>query len=75
MVVGIVFMALVFARGFTGCETWVGSILGVLIGGGTAVGYWYLLDACGSGTIPDILQIVGGTAPARSGIETPVVCS
>lgn len=75
MVVGIVFMALVFARGFTGCETWLGSILGVLIGGSTAVGYWYLLDACGSGTIPDILQIVGGTAPARSGHETPVVCS
>lgn len=75
MVVGIVFFVLVLARGFTGCETWLGSILGVLLGGGIAVGYWHFLDACGTGTIPDILQIVGGSAPAASEKETPIVCS
>ena len=75
MVVGIVFLTLVLARGFTGCETWVGGILGVLVGSSTAIGYWYLLDMCGSGTIPDLLQIVEGSAPATKGSETPVVCS
>jgi hypothetical protein len=75
MVVGMVFLALVLARGFTGCETWLGSISGVIVGAGTAIGYWFLLDLCGSGTIPDILQIVEGSAPATTGKETAVVCN
>jgi hypothetical protein len=74
MVVGTVFLALVLARGFTGCETWLGGISGVLVGAGTAIGYWFLLDMCGSGTIPDILQIVEGSAPKTTGKETAVVC-
>jgi len=75
MVIGVVFFALVLARGFSGCETWLGGTLGVFIGAGVAIGYWYLLDACGTGTIPDILQIVGASAPAGSAKDTPVVCS
>jgi hypothetical protein len=75
MVVGIVFFALVLARGFSGCETWLGGALGALIGMGTAIGYWYLLDLCGTGTIPDILQIVKASAPAGSAKNTPVICS
>jgi hypothetical protein len=75
MVIGIVFFALVLARGFSGCETWLGGALGALIGMGTAIGYWYLLDLCGTGTIPDILQIVKASAPAGSAKNTPVICS
>lgn len=75
MIVGIFFFALVLGRGFTGCETWLGSTLGVFIGVGVAIGYWYLLDACGTGVIPDILQIVNASAPAKSGEETPIICS
>lgn len=73
LIIGVVFFALVLARGFTGCETWLGSILGVLFGSGIAIGYWYFLDACGSGTIPDILQIVSSSAPAAN--KGPMVCS
>ena len=75
LVIGIVFLLLVFARGFTGCETWLGGALGALIGGGMAVIYWDLLDSCGAGTVPDILQVVGALAPAGSGSSVPVVCT
>lgn len=74
-VVAIVFLLMIFARGFTGCETYLGAILGIVVGAGVGIGWWYLLDACGSGTIPDILQIAANSAPtARTG-ETAVVCS
>jgi hypothetical protein len=73
MIIGIVFLVMILGRGLSGCETWLGGALGTVMGGGIAIGYWYLLDACGAGTIPDILQIVGGTAPASS--DSPVVCS
>jgi hypothetical protein len=74
-VVGIVFFLLVLARGFSGCETWLGGSLGILMGGGIAIGYWHLLDACNSGIIPDILQVVGSMAPARSNDTTPILCT
>lgn len=75
MVIGVVFFTLVLFRGFSGCETYLGGALGTLIGASTAVGYWYLLDACGTGTIPDILQLVSASAPASSKNEEPVICS
>jgi hypothetical protein len=74
-VVGIVFFLLVLARGLSGCETWLGGSLGVLLGGGIAIGYWHLLNACDSGIIPDILQIVGSMAPANSDKDVPVLCT
>jgi hypothetical protein len=76
MVIGIVFFALVLARGYSGCETWLGGILGIIIGSSTAIGYWYLLDACGTGTIPDILQLVSASAPAADVNEkVPIICT
>lgn len=75
LVIGFVFLLFVFARGFTGCETWLGGALGALIGGGMAVIYWGLLDSCGAGTVPDILQVVGALAPAGSDKQVPVVCT
>jgi hypothetical protein len=74
LVIGVVFLLFVFARGFTGCETWLGSSLGAVIGGGLAVVYWGILDACGAGTVPDILQVVGSMAPSGDA-EVPVVCT
>lgn len=74
LVIGIVFLMLIFARGFTGCETWLGASLGAVIGGGLAVVYWGILDACGAGTVPDILQVVGSMAPSGDA-EVPVVCT
>jgi hypothetical protein len=75
LVIGLVFLLFVFARGFTGCETWLGASLGTLIGGSMAVFYWNLLDTCRAGTVPDLLQVVGAMAPAGSATPTPVVCT
>ena len=74
LIIGVAFLLLVFARGFTGCETWLGASLGAAIGGGMAILYWKLLDACGAGTVPDILQVVGSMAPAGE-TSVPVVCT
>jgi hypothetical protein len=75
MVIGIIFMSLVFARGFSGCETWLGGILGVLFGGGIAIGYWHLLDACNTGMVPDVLQVIGSMAPAGTDTNIPIICT
>jgi hypothetical protein len=75
MVIATVFLALILGRSYTGCETWLGGALGSLIGGGLAIGYWHLLDACDSGIIPDILQVVSALAPAKNQDTVPVVCT
>lgn len=75
MVIGVVFFALVLGRGFTGCETWLGGGLGLAIGGGMAIAYWHILDACGTGMIPDVLQVVGSMAPPGADTDVPVICT
>jgi hypothetical protein len=74
LVIGIIFLALVMGRGFSGCETWLGGVTGVLIGGGLGVGYWHLLDSCGAGTIPDVLQVITSLPPPGNE-NVPVVCT
>ena len=76
LMVSIFFFAILLLRGFTACETWLGSILGILVGAGVAIGYWYLLDICHSGVPPDILNVVTATAPPGSiDNKTPVICT
>jgi len=75
IMLSLFFLGLILLRGLTGCETWLGSILGILVGSGSAIGYWHLLDVCNSGVPPDILNIVASTAPARTSSETPVICT
>ena len=75
LVIGIVFLALIMGRGYSGCETWLGGISGVLVGGGLGIGYWHLLDACGTGTIPDVLQVVHSLPPPADVVNVPVVCT
>ena len=75
LVIGVVFFAMVLLRGFSGCETWLGSILGILFGAGIAIGYWHALDACGTGMIPDLLQVVASLPPPGSGSNVPIVCT
>lgn len=75
LVIGLVFLGLVLARGFTGCETLLGGTTGVVFGGAWAIAFWHILDACGTGKVPDILQVVGSMAPEGSGKPTtPVMC-
>jgi hypothetical protein len=75
LIVGLAFFLLVLARSFTGCESIMGGILGVLVGGGVAIGFWHILDVCGTGRIPDILQVVRSMAPEQKDSETPVLCT
>jgi hypothetical protein len=75
MVVGCVFFALCLSRGLSGCETWLGGSTGILIGSSMAIGWWYFLDACGTGKIPDVLQVMWSLAPPASTENTPVVCT
>lgn len=77
IMLSLFFFAILLLRGFTGCETWLGSIAGILVGSGVAIGYWHLLDVCHSGVPPDILNVVSATAPPPNGngTDTPVICS
>ncbi len=75
LIIGLVFLCLIFLRAFTGCETLFGGTTSLVLSGGLAIGFWHLLDSCGSGRIPDILQIVGSMAPNSTGDTVPVVCS
>lgn len=76
LVIGIFFLALVFGRGVSGCETWIGGILGVVIGAGVAIGYWHILAACNGGRVPDVLQVVNALPPVGGGeAKVPVVCT
>ena len=74
IVIGVFFLSILGLRAFTGCETRVGGTLGVVFGFGIAIAFWHLLDSCGTGKIPDILQVVGSMAPDHYKAETPVLC-
>jgi hypothetical protein len=74
IMLSVFFFALIMLRGFTGCETWMGSVLGIALGTGFGIGYWHLLDVCSSGIPPDILNIVAATAPEPTQDPTPVIC-
>jgi hypothetical protein len=76
LVIGIFFMALVLGRGLSGCETWLGGSLGILIGAGFAIGYWHLLASCNGGRVPDVLQVVNALPPiGGDDTKVPVVCT
>lgn len=75
LLISLIFAFLAGLRVMTGCETFAGGLLGALVGGSLAIGYWELLDVCGSGLVPDILQIVANSAPATSGPVTPIICT
>ena len=76
LVIGLFFMALVLGRGLSGCETWLGGALGILIGTGFAIGYWQLLAACNGGRVPDVLQVVNALPPiGGDDAKVPVVCT
>jgi hypothetical protein len=75
--IGVLFLGLALARGYSGCETLFGGALSVALGTGVAIGYWHLLDACGNGIMPDILGIMGNLAPGPKDGENkiPIVCA
>jgi hypothetical protein len=72
--VTILFLFLMIARWNTSCESLAGLITGIIIGAGTAVGWWYLLGICGMGVFPDIHGVMIGLGPAALRINKPVIC-
>jgi len=75
LLVAIIFFFIAGSRVLSGCETLAGGAIGAFVGGSLAVIYWHILDVCGSGLVPDILQIVANSAPSSSGPVTPVICT
>ena len=75
IVISVVFLFLASSRWLSGCETAAGGVVGLLLGIGLAAAYWHILDVCGNGLVPDILQIIGNSAPERGPDVTPVVCA
>ena len=75
MILSIFFFCLLMLRGLTGCETWLGSVLGIFMGSGMAIFYWNVLDICQSGIPSDILNVVTAIAPEQNGDKTPVICT
>ena len=73
--ISVVFLILAGCRVLSGCESAVGVVVGGALGAGLACTYWHLLDVCGNGLVPDILQIIGNSAPQRSATTTPVICA
>jgi hypothetical protein len=74
LLIGVAFFGLILLRAFTGYESLIGGLFGVLVGGSLGIAFWHLLDACGAGMVPDILQVMGSLAPERRGPQTPVMC-
>lgn len=74
IVIGAVFFLLVLLRGYSGCETYLGGALGAIVGIGLAIGFWNLLNVCGAGMVPDVLQVVNSMAPPGDS-TVPVVCA
>ena len=74
-IIGIVFFILTLCRGFSGCETYFGSLTGIAVGIGGAVTFWHFLDACGTSMVPDVLQVVNSMPPPGRKDEVPVVCA
>ena len=74
-VVGLAFMGIVLARGYSGCETWLGGATGIVVGILLAISYWQFLDLCGTGKGPDVLQVTASLEPVAKDSETPIVCA
>jgi hypothetical protein len=69
----ILFVFLIVPRYWTSCENIMGLILGLTLGIGGAVFWWYLLSACGADVYPDIHGVMIGLRPA-SLHNNPVAC-
>lgn len=59
----IMFLVLAVVRMTTSCEHWLGALLGIVIGGGIGVGWWYTLAAAGTDYYPDIHSVMIGLQP------------
>jgi hypothetical protein len=59
----VLLLFMLIPRYRTTCETIMGMVTGLAIGIGGAVGYWYILNACGADLYPDIHGVMLGLRP------------
>jgi hypothetical protein len=74
MAVVLLFVFLIVPRYWTGCETRLGIILGLIIGHSSAIAWWKILDACGPDVYPDIHGVMIGLKPGALRTN-PVACA
>lgn len=73
LAVAILFILLLIPRYASPCESTMGTILGLAIGGAAGWGWWQILNACGADVYPDIHSVMIGLKPA-SLRTSPVAC-
>lgn len=70
----VLFIFLMIPRYRTGCETRMGTVLGLAAGVAMGWVWWQVLDACGSDVFPDIHGVLMGLKPGL--LHTaPVACT
>jgi hypothetical protein len=70
----LLFVFLMVPRYWTNCETRWGVILGLLVGCGFGIGWWYILNACGADVYPDIHGVMIGLKPGALRTN-PIACA
>ena len=73
VVMFLLFTIIRFTR-YRGCETVLGALLGILIGGPLAYGWYEALQSCGGDVLSDLFGIIGRLVPASAADATPVAC-
>jgi hypothetical protein len=73
LAVAILFILLLIPRYASPCESTIGTILGLVVGGFAGWGWWQILNACGADIYPDIHSVMIGLKPA-SLRTSPVAC-
>lgn len=73
LAVAILFILLLIPRYASPCESTMGTILGLAVGGFAGWGWWQILNACGSDIYPDIHSVMIGLKPA-SLRTSPIAC-
>lgn len=59
---------------FGACETLIGSLAGIAIGGSLAYGWFEALQSCGGDSLSDLFGIIGRLVPASAADATAVAC-
>ena len=72
VMVGLLFLLL---RITTGCETLLGYIIGLLVGGSLAYGWHEFLKVCGLGRLDDMFGITSRILPKLVNDQSQVVCT
>ncbi len=72
VVIGVLFLLL---RATTGCETALGWVVGMAVGGSLAYGWHEFVKACGMGRLDDIFGVTARILPQLVNDQSQTVCT